>query len=94
MYLHVCIDVYCICIVFFDCNVEVLSIGVPNRVTDVICGPTPAAQGITSPIESFNLVFQPSLRRQIFSFKGSYITDHYMYDMYSDYFVLSFLAIL
>ena len=39
---------YIVYAVFFDCNVEVLSIGVPNRVTDVICGPTPAAQGITS----------------------------------------------
>ena len=94
MYLYVCIDVYCICTVFFDCNVEVLSIGVLNRVTDVICGPTPAAQGITSPMESLNLVFPLSLRRQIFSFTRSYITDHYRYDMYSDYSVLSFLAIL
>ena len=85
---------YIVYAVFFDCNVEVLSIGVPNRVTDVICGPTPAAQGITSPMESFNLVFPPSLRRQIFSFTRSYITDHYRYDMYSEYSVLSFLAIL
>ena len=85
---------YIVYAVFFDCNVEVLSIRVPNRVTDVICGPTPAAQGITSPMESFNLVFPPSLRRQIFSFTRSYITDHYRYDMYSDYSVLSFLAIL
>ena len=85
---------YIVYAVFFGCNVEVLSIGVPNRVTDVICGPTPAAQGITSPMESFNLVFPPSLRRQIFSFTRSYITDHYRYDMYSEYSVLNFLAIL
>ena len=63
-YMH---DVYCNSYMQNFLGVQTLSIGVPNRVTDDICGPTPAAQGIISPMESFNLVFPPSLRRQIFS---------------------------
>ena len=78
-------------------GVQTVSIRVPNRVTDDICGPTPAAQGIISPMESFNLVFPPSLRRQIFS-STSQITTGKICIVYSellgDFMILIYIFIM